>query len=209
MQKLNRDFYYQDTLDVAKELLGKYLIHNIDGCELIGKIVETEAYIGPEDKAAHSYNNRRTTRNEVMYGPSGYAYIFAIYGIHYCMNVVTSSIDKPCAVLIRALEPMQGLNDMSKQRYGKSFDELNKNSIKNLTNGPGKLCQALSINKLNYGDDLCGSILYITEGESPNQFSISSSPRINIDYSEEAIHYPWRFYIENNPYVSYPNKYKK
>jgi DNA-3-methyladenine glycosylase len=208
MEKLCRDFYNHNTLCVAKELLGKYLVHNIDGIELAGKIVETEAYIGPEDKAAHSYNNRRTQRNEVMYGPAGYAYIFAIYGMHYCMNVVTSSKDKPSAILIRALEPVTGLDIMSMNRYNKKYDELDKSFKKSMTNGPGKLCQALGINKSNYGDDLCGGRLYITQGESIEYNLISSSPRINIDYAEEAVHFPWRFYVKNNPYVSYPNKYK-
>lgn len=209
MDILGCEFYNRDTLTVAKELLGRFLVHNNDGECLIGKIVETEAYIGPEDKAAHSYNYRRTLRNEVMYGPPGYAYIFAIYGMHYCMNVVTEIIGKPSAVLIRALEPVSGLKAMSENRYSKDYDALDRASRKNLTNGPGKLCAALGINKSNYGDNLCESRLFITQGETADYLSISTSPRINIDYAEEAIYYPWRFYITNNPYVSYPNRYKK
>lgn len=208
MKKLPREFYEGDTLDVSKRLLGKYLAHNVDGHELICKIVEVEAYKGPHDKAAHSYNNRRTERVEVMYGPPGYAYIFTIYGMYYCMNVVTAEVDTPNAILIRAVEPVSDLEQMALNRYDKKLSDLNKRSIINMTNGPGKLCKAMKIDKSNYGDDLCGNRLYILEDEKKENFEICSSPRINIDYAEEAIHYPWRYFIKNNPYVSYPNKFK-
>jgi len=203
MQKLSRSFYEQDCITVAKKLLGKYLVHNLDGEELAGKIVEVEAYKGPEDKAAHSYNNRRTPRTEVMYGPAGFAYIFRIYGMYNCMNVVTAGINEPQVVLIRALEPVSGLDGISFRRYGKKFGELKKSQITGLTNGPGKLCLALGINMSNYGDDLCGDRLYIAEDKENDKFDIVSSKRINIDYAEEAIDYPWRFYIKGNPYVSF------
>lgn len=202
MKKLPRNFYDRDTITISKELLGKYLIHNIDGKELIGKIVEVEAYKGPIDKAAHSYN-RKTDRNRIMYGPCGHAYIFNIYGMYCCMNVVTEKVDIPCAVLIRALEPVSGIESMSKNRYNKSVSYLSKNELKKLTNGPGKLCIAMGISKSNYGDDLLGDRLYIVEGIN-EQFDIVTTKRINIDYAEEAIHFPWRFYIKGNPYVSKP-----
>jgi len=205
MQKLPRSFYEQDAVTVARNLLGKYLVHNIEGEEIAGKIVEAEAYMGPEDKAAHSYNNRRTQRTEIMYGPAGYAYVFRIYGMYNCINVVTSEIDKPQAVLIRALEPVSGLDKMSFKRYAKKHNELKKSQIINLTNGPGKLCMALGINMSNYGDDLCGDRLYITEGSADEKFDIVSSKRINIDYAEEAVDYPWRFYIKGNHFVSKPH----
>ena len=113
MKKLSRDFFNRDTIVVAQELLGKYLVHKVHGEELIGKIVEVEAYKGPLDKAAHSYNNRRTARNEVMYGEAGYAYVFIIYGMYDCMNVVTEEKEKPEAILIRALEPVKGIKHMA------------------------------------------------------------------------------------------------
>jgi DNA-3-methyladenine glycosylase len=203
MEKLPREFYMRNTLEVARDVLGKCIIHDINGEKLSGRIVEAEAYIGPNDKAAHSYNYRRTERNEVMYGPPGYAYIFVIYGMHYCMNIVTGEADHPEAILIRALEPLRGLDTMTQNRYGKMYDELNKTARTNLTNGPGKLCRAMGIDKSNYGDDLCGSRLYLAADNTPQSFSISTSPRINIDYAEEAILYPWRYYIKDNPYVSH------
>ncbi|HHV98775.1 MAG TPA: DNA-3-methyladenine glycosylase [Clostridiaceae bacterium] len=205
MQKLPRDFYGQDAITVARKLLGKYLVHNVEGEELAGKIVEVEAYMGPEDKAAHSYNYRRTQRTEIMYGPAGYVYVFRIYGMYNCINVVTAEVDKPQVVLIRALEPVSGLDKMSVKRYGKKYSELKKSQIINLTNGPGKLCMAMEINMSNYGDDLCGDRLYIAEGSTDDKFDIVSSKRINIDYAEEAADYPWRFYIKGNPFVSKPH----
>lgn len=202
MRKLEREFYNRDSVTVAKELLGKYLVHKIEEEEIIGEIVEVEAYMGPEDKAAHSYNNRRTDRNEVMYGSSGYAYVYIIYGMYNCMNIVVEEIGKPQAVLIRALEPVAGLESMSIFRYNKSFEELNKREKIGLTSGPGKLCKALNIDRTQNGEDLCSNNLYILSDERETSFEIVSTTRINIDYAEEAIHFPWRFYIKDNPYVS-------
>lgn len=202
MKRLQRDFYARDTLTVARELLGKLIIHETEGNTLIGKIVEVEAYIGPWDKAAHSYKNRRSQRNDIMYGPAGFAYVFIIYGFYPCMNIVTAEADKPEAVLIRALEPMEGLETMSENRFKKSYSELNKTSIKNLTNGPGKLCMAMNIKRSNNGDDLCGENLYVVQCEEQEGFEVVTTKRINIDYAEEAIDYPWRYYIKDNPYVS-------
>ena len=201
MKKLSRDFYNRDTITVSQELLGKYLVHKVNGEELVGMIVEVEAYKGPLDKAAHSYNNRRTERNEVMYGEAGFAYVFIIYGMYNCMNVVTEEKEKPEAILIRALEPIKGINAMAQYRYGKSFEDLNKREQKNLTNGPGKLCKAMMITRSLNGEDLLGDSLYITEGNKEH-LEIVTSKRIGIDYAEEAIHYPWRFYIKENKFVS-------
>lgn len=202
MRKLEREFYNRDSVTVAKELLGKYLVHKIDKEEIIGKIVEVEAYMGPEDKAAHSYNNRRTARNEIMYGSCGYAYVYIIYGMYNCMNIVVEEIGKPQAILIRALEPILGLKDMAEFRYNKSLEELNKQERIGLTSGPGKLCKALNIDRTQNGEDLCANKLYILTDEKEALFEIVSTKRINIDYAEEAVHYPWRFYIKDNPYVS-------
>lgn len=202
MKKLERDFYNRTSLEVAKDLLGKYLVHKVDGEELIGKIVEVEAYMGPEDKAAHSYGGRRTERNEVMYGEPGYAYVYFIYGMYFCMNVVAEKVGMPQAVLIRGLEPVSDIGKMCELRYGQNCTELTKSKLKNLTNGPGKLCKAFGITREQNGEDLCGDKLYIYVGENEEKFNIVESKRINIDYAEEAKDYLWRFYIEGNPHVS-------
>ncbi|MBN6187189.1 DNA-3-methyladenine glycosylase [Aneurinibacillus sp. BA2021] len=197
-----RDFYRRDTLTVARELLGKHLVHMVEGVPRAGKIVETEAYIGPEDKGAHTYNGRRTQRNEVMYGPPGYAYVYLIYGMYNCVNVVTNEVEKPEAVLIRALEPVQGLTDMAEARFGRSESLTSRERI-SLSNGPGKLCQALGITRAHNGFDLCGNELFITEPSAAEEgIEIVETTRINIDYAEEAALYPWRFYIKDNPFVS-------
>lgn len=192
----------RDSVTVAKDLLGKYLVHMVEGEEIIGKVVEVEAYMGPEDKAAHSYKNRRTERNEVMYGLGGFSYVYFIYGMYHCMNVVVEEIGKPQAILIRALEPISNINTMAVNRYNKSRSELNKSEVKGLTNGPGKLCRALKIDRKENAKDLCGDELYIISDENAASFEMVSTTRINIDYAEEAAFYPWRFYIKNNPYVS-------
>ena len=201
MKKLNREFYNRDTVLVAKELLGKIIVHEINGQKVSAKIVESEAYMGVTDKAAHSYGGRRTSRVEIMYGKPGFSYVFIIYGMYYCFNTVTREEGTPQAVLIRAVEPIEGINIMAQNRFKKSYDELTKSQIKNLTNGPGKLCNALLIDKSLNGEDLCSNKLYIKEGES-EKFNIISSKRVGIDYAEEAKDYLWRFYIEDNKYVS-------
>lgn len=200
MKKLNREFYSRDTETVAKELLGKILVHEVDGKRLSGKIVETEAYLGIKDKAAHSYGGRRTPRVEVMYGEAGFSYVFIIYGMYYCFNVVTQKEETPEAVLIRALEPVENLDIIANNRFKKDYNDLTKTQIKSLTNGPGKLCDALKINKILNGEDLCDNKLYIEDNDE--EFNIITDKRIGIDYAEEAKDYLLRFYIENNKYVS-------
>ncbi|MDP4143509.1 MAG: DNA-3-methyladenine glycosylase [Bacillota bacterium] len=200
--KLVREFYNRDTLQVSKELLGKVLVHEVDGQRLAGKIVEVEAYLGFSDKAAHSYNGRRTSRVEVMYGQPGFAYVFIIYGMYFCMNTVTREEGVAQAVLIRALEPTEGLENISKNRFNKSYEELTKRQKLDLTNGPSKLCDALKINKVCNGLDLCGEELYIEYSNKEEEFTVATSKRIGIDYAEEAKDFPWRFFIEGNKYVS-------
>ena len=202
MKKLDRSFYNRDTLIVARELLGKYIIHKEEGKEQIGKIVEAEAYKGVMDKAAHSYQNKRTKRTEIMFGPPGYAYVFLIYGMYPCMNIVTEEKGNPCAVLLRAIEPIEGMEDMSKRRFNKVYDELSKSQKLQISNGPGKLCMALDITMKHYGLDLCKDELFICEGNQKENIKIQEDKRINIDYAEEAADYLWRFYIKDHPYVS-------
>lgn len=201
MKKLGRDFYLRDTLEVAKDLLGKHLVHETGNHTLIGRIVETEAYTGPEDKACHSYGGRRTERNEVMYHIGGTAYVYFIYGMYYCFNVVTEEVGMPSAVLVRAVEPIEGMEHMSRLRYGTGFSSLSSRQKLNISNGPGKLCIAMNIGKAENGIDLCRSKLYICDAKN-EPFVVKTSPRINIDYAEEYAHKPWRFYIDGNKYVS-------
>jgi DNA-3-methyladenine glycosylase len=202
MGKLHRDFYNRDALTVGKELLGKVLIHETDGITLAAKIVETEAYSGFEDKAAHFYGGKRTPRVEVIYGDPGFSYVYLIYGMYNCFNIVAGGKNDPQAVLIRALEPLEGVQQMALNRFSKPYAELAKREIIGLTNGPGKLCKALGIDKSLYGEDLCGSRLYLEDGEQDTAFQIVTAKRVGIDYAEEAKDFPWRFYIKDNRYVS-------
>lgn len=201
MAKLNREFYSRDTLIVARELLGKILVHNTDGHLLKGKIVETEAYLGVEDKAAHSFGGRRTKRVETMYGRPGTAYVYFIWGMYYCLNTITVKEGVPEGVLIRGIEPVENIKQMISYRFKKKHEELTEYQKKNISNGPGKLTIALNIDTRLNGEDLCADRLYIKSG-GEEIFDIIESKRIGIDYSEEAIHYPYRFYIKDNPYVS-------
>jgi len=201
MGKLERDFYNRDSLIVARELLGKILVHETDGRKLSARIVETEAYMGIEDRAAHSYGGKRTPRVEIMYGGPGYSYVYMIYGMYYCFNIVTREQGIPQAVLIRAAEPLEEQDSMAFNRYKKPFDRLDGNQIKGLTNGPGKLCKAFLIDRNLNKEDLCGDRLYLEEGAN-EKFNITAAKRVGIDYAGEAKDYLWRFYIEGNKYVS-------
>ncbi len=201
MKITDREFYNRDSLIVAQELLGKVLVHEINGQKVAAKIVEAEAYMGVTDKAAHSYGGKRTPRVEVMYGGPGFAYVFLVYGMYYCFNIVTREAGNPQAVLLRAVEPAGGLELIAQNRFNKAYAELTKNQIKNLTNGPGKLCKALAIDKSLNGADLCGDRLYVATGDK-EKFNIIAAKRVGIDYAEEAKEHPWRFYIEDNPCVS-------
>ena len=144
---ISKEFYNRSALDVAQDLLGKVLVREVDGKVLKGKIVETEAYIGAIDKACHAYNGRRTKRTEILYEDAGVSYIYFIYGLYHCFNVVTNKKDVAEAVLIRAIEPINELDYISNIRYNKKYDELTKAQSKNLTNGPSKLCLAYLLNK--------------------------------------------------------------
>ena len=200
---LEKDFFKGDCLSLSKELLGKILVRNINGLELKGRIVETEAYIGKIDKASHAYNGRRTARTETLYAEGGVTYVYLIYGMYHCFNVITGKKDEAEGVLIRALEPLNEFDYLSKKRFNKNnYNELNKSQRLGLTNGPGKLCKAFSIDK-----SLINNPLYIKEelyivDDNFKDFEIVETTRIGIDYAEEAKYFPWRFYIKDNPYVS-------
>ena len=194
MKKLERDFYARDTLTVARELLGNYIVRVWNGEKLICRITETEAYIGRCDKACHAYNYKRTPRTETLFAQPGTAYIYLIYGMYNCLNFVTEAEGEPAAVLIRGLEVVSGEETIKRLRYPKSSGELTPYQRKNFLNGPGKLCKGLSLDRSSNGTDLTGDTLYVVRsGEIPKQ--IFTSPRIGIDYAEEAVHFPWRFWI--------------
>jgi len=192
--KIKRGFYQRSALEVARDLLGLLLVHETDDGITKGKIVEVEAYMGTMDTAAHSYKNTRSSRTEVQYGEGGYAYVYLIYGMHYCMNIVTDIKDKPEVVLLRALEPIEGIELMKKRR--------NTDKLYNLCSGPGKLCSAMEINKSIYGMDLCGTQLYLETPEIQESIEIVASKRINIDYAGEAKDYLWRYTIKDSKFVS-------
>ena len=193
--KMNHSFFRKDTVELARNLLGCLLVHGTPDGVAAGMIVETEAYVGGVDKACHAYQNR-SERTEIMYGDGGYAYVYFIYGMHHCFNVVTGPAGEGNAVLIRALEPVIGLDLMRKRRQ--------TNQLQNLCNGPGKVCQALAITKGEYGMDLCdpaGPLRLVRFRHIPDN-RITSSPRINVAYAEEAAAWPWRFYVKDNLYIS-------
>ena len=198
--KLDRSFYIRNTLNVAKELLGCVLVHkNSDGTTK-GRIVETEAYIGPEDKGAHSYRGRHTPRMDPLYGIGGFAYIYQLHGYNYCFNVVTQNKNMPQAVLIRALEPIKGVDLMISRR---KIDLSTRGKFKNLTNGPSKLCQAMDIDTSLNGIDLCGNELFINfEAVLKDNEEIVATKRIHIDYAEEYRDKLWRFMLKGNDFVS-------
>ena len=200
--KLERSFYERDTLIVARELLGCILVHITPEGITRGKIVETEAYMGPEDKGAHSYKGRHTPRMDPLYKTGGFAYIYQLHGYNYCINVVTQKEDIPQAVLIRAVEPVEGLGLMAKRRKI-DISDAKRSKLKNLTNGPSKLCQAMNINTSQNGIDLCGDEVYITnqDGLMSNE-EIVATPRIHIDYAEEYRDKLWRFLLWGNAFVS-------
>jgi DNA-3-methyladenine glycosylase len=205
MNKLSREFYLRaDTLRIARELLGKLLVvPDGAGGRVSGEIVETEAYLGAFDKAAHSYNNRRTARNEITYAEGGHAYVFFIYGMYFQFNVVVGPADSPHVVLIRAVEPIENIELMRERRSVVKGRPSNvKMPDKNLTSGPGKLCLALDITRELNGQDLLGQRIWLEEYKSYARSRIAAGPRIGIDYAAEFVEKPWRFWIKDNIYVS-------
>jgi len=183
MQPLPRSFYNRDTTLVARELLGKHLVRLTPEGHRIGRIVEVEAYLGPHDLAAHSAKGL-TERTRIMFGPPGHAYVYLIYGMHHCLNVVTEPAGNASAVLLRALEPVAGLAGR--------------------TSGPGLLCRAMGIDRRWNGHDLASPELYITDPKTAEAVKIVARPRIGVDYARHWARRKLRFYIRNNPFVSRP-----
>jgi len=191
--KLSRAFFRRPTLEVAQSLLGKVLVRRLRGKNLAGKIVETEAYVGPHDLACHA-SKGKTPRTSIMFEGGGCAYVYMIYGFYFCLNAVTEPEDYPAAVLIRAIEPLDHIPVMKKLRQ-------NPDHNTNIGSGPGKLCMAMSIDKMLNGADLTGDTLWI-EDRRLDVGRIIATPRIGVDYAGEYKDKPWRFYEHGNPHVS-------
>lgn len=190
--KLEREFYLRDGLTVARELIGKKLVTNLPDGLTSGIIVETEAYMGTIDAAAHSYHGK-TERTKIFYGAGGFVYVYLIYGMHLCTNVVANVENVPEAVLIRALEPVDGI-ELMKRRRGKK-------NLRELCSGPGKLSRALGVTKNFYGLDLCGDEIFIETTEN-FQADIAATKRINVDYAGAAADYLWRFVAADSKFLS-------
>ena len=194
--KLARAFYTRpDVVAVARRLLGTLLVARArDGRRVSGVIVETEAYRGPEDRASHTHGGRRTRRTETMYARGGTAYVYFVYGMYHQFNVVTNVADVPHAVLVRALEPVEGVDLMRRRRGGVAPGAL--------TSGPGKLCIALGIDRRLDRADLLGDRIWLEPGRRVSPAAIAAGPRVGIDYAEDWVARPWRFWLRGNPFVS-------
>ncbi|MFI5375550.1 MAG: DNA-3-methyladenine glycosylase [Candidatus Rokuibacteriota bacterium] len=193
--KLSREFYTRpDVVTVARRLLGQLLVVPTRTGRVSGIIVETEAYRGPADRASHAYGGRRTLRTETMYAPGGTAYVYFVYGMYHQFNVVTGVADIPHAVLIRALEPVEGLAIMQRRRRGVG--------LHGLTSGPGKLCIALGIDRRHDRADLLGDRVWIEARPRVPARAIAAGPRVGIDYAGAWVDRPWRFWLRDNPFVS-------
>lgn len=194
MHKLERSFYDRDARIVAEDLIGKVIVRKYEDKIIKARINETEAYIAAIDKASHAYGGKITPRTKVMFGPPGHTYVYFIYGMYFCMNFVTEKEGICSAVLIRGAEPLENIEEMCINRYNKSIELLTKNQIKNLSNGPGKLCNALKITKEHNGIDLIGNEIYV-EDDGLKDFNVEKTKRINIDYAEEAKDFLWRYIL--------------
>ena len=196
LKKLPAAFYRRsDVVQIAKDLLGKIIVTNFNNKITTARIVETEAYNGIIDRASHAYNNRRTARTEIMYSAGGFAYVYLCYGIHHLFNVVTNEKNIPHAVLVRAAEPLTGIDIMMRRTGKKIFDNT-------LTKGPGNVSKALGIYTAHTGTSLLGNEIYIAENFDAAHFAIASSPRIGVGYAKEDALLPYRFYIQGSEWVS-------
>jgi len=195
---LPRRFYLQPTLRVARALLGQILVHDAPDGLAAGRIVEVEAYRGPRDRAAHSRGGHRSARNEVLYGPPGHAYVYFVYGMHHCVNVVTQLPEVPEAVLIRALEPVAGVELMRRRRG------LPTAPAWRLCRGPGALCRALAITRSENGADLGRGALRLIAGPAVPARAVRRTPRIGVAYAGPHARFRWRFLVAESPAVSGP-----
>lgn len=199
LRPLPLSFYRRPAEVVARELLGRYLVHKVGGERLVLRLVETEAYLGESDRASHAWGGRRTARNESLYLPGGHAYVYFIYGMHWCLNAVTGEADSGGAVLLRAGEPVEGAERMAENRGW-----TRKLRPGDLAGGPGKLCRALGVGRELDGVLLDRSPLFIAEGEPVGEGDIAAGPRIGVDYAGEVASWPLRFAVRGNRHVSKP-----
>lgn len=196
MSILTQDFFARDTVTVARELLGKHLVRILpDGQSVTVTVTETEAYVGPMDKACHAYGYKRTPRTQTMFAAPGTAYIYLIYGMYHCLNLVTEAEGEPCAVLIRGAVPAENVDIIAKNRFACKYDQMTPYQHKNFLNGPGKLCKALALTRAEDGISVLtpDSGLYLLHAPTVENFH--TGKRIGIDYAEEAVDFPWRFWI--------------
>lgn len=197
MGKLSRAFYDRDTLAAARDLLGKQLVRVLPGGrELICRITETEAYIGRMDRACHAYGYKRTPRTETLFARPGTAYIYLIYGMYCCLNLVTEGEGEPAAVLIRGAVPVKNGDIIAENRFGCKMEQMTAYQRKSFLNGPGKLCRGLRLTRAQNGLDLLGDELYVLDAPAPDPAEIRVGRRIGIDYAQEAVDFPWRFWLE-------------
>lgn len=207
---MDKKYFKKDGLELAKSILGKYLIRNYDGKTIVTKIVETESYMGINDKGAHVYGDKRSERTKPLYLEGGRIYVYLIYGMYYCLNISANKENVPECVLIRAVEPIKGIEEIAFNRFKKEYSDLTTYQRKNISNGPGKLCMALKIDKNLNAKSILENELYISDFYyeedkkvySNDKIDIQTSKRINIDYAQEAKDYLWRFFIKDNKYVS-------
>ncbi len=204
MARLTGEFYDRDTLTVARELVGCLLVRETAAGRLLCRITETEAYVGAVDKACHAYGGRRTPRTETLYAAPGTTYVYFIYGMHHCLNLVTEPEGTAAAVLIRGAEPLEGLDEIARRRFSADYGSLTPARRRNLLNGPGKLCQGLGITRTDNGLPVNNGSLYLCDSlpgwpDLRAALTVSSGPRIGIDYAQEAADFPWRFYTTELP----------
>ena len=203
MARLNRDFFLQDTVTAAQALLGRYLVRVDGGETIVCRITETEAYVGAVDKACHAYGGRRTKRTETLYAAPGTAYVYLIYGMYSCLNFVTGPEGEASAILVRGCAPVYGADAAARRRFSIAAAEMNASQRKNFMNGPGKLCRGLSIDRSLNGLPLENQVLYLAHdlpelglARRPEELPFHTGTRIGIDYAQEAVDFPWRFWLD-------------
>lgn len=205
MARLDKDFFNRDTVEVARDLLGRYLVRSLNGETVVCRITETEAYVGAIDKACHAYGGRMTNRTRTLYAAPGTSYVYLIYGMYHCLNLVTEPEGTAAAVLIRGCTPVFNRDLVANLRFGVSQSEMSAYQRKNFMNGPGKVCKGLCIDQHCNGLAVDNNHLYVCD-EIPelglpcrsNDLCFETGTRIGIDYAEEAVHFPWRFWIKED-----------